>query len=178
MSTGYDEDLDMYEEARGPRKRQLDNRVLLRPISDLNYPKNPAAVAPDTTVEEALDVMVAKKIGGLLVVEDGKVVGIFAERDALMKRLYDTKGLDRPVRDYMTADPDCLTIYDGIAVALNRMVEGGYRHVPLVNAEHEPVGILVMRDVVRYVVSFFPAEVLNLPPHSEHDPPDRSIDGG
>lgn len=78
----------------------------------------------------------------------------------------------------MTPDPDCLTIHDGIAVALNRMVEGGYRHVPLVNAEHEPVGILVMRDVVRYVVSFFPTEVLNQPPHSEHAPPDRSIDGG
>ena len=178
MSTGYNEDLDMYEEARGPRKRRLDNRVLLRPISDLNYPKRPATVAPETTVEEALDVMVAKKIGGLLVVEDGKVVGIFAERDALMKRLYDTKGLDRPVREFMTRDPDCLTIHDGIAVALNRMVEGGYRHIPLVNADHAPVGILVMRDVVRYVVSFFPAEVLNLPPHSEHDPPDRSIDGG
>ena len=91
MSTDYEEDLDLYEEARGPRRKQLDNRVLLRPISDLNYPKSPAAVTPETRVEDALDVMVAKRIGGLLVVEDGKVVGIFAERDALMKRLYDTK---------------------------------------------------------------------------------------
>ena len=58
------------------------------------------------------------------------------------------------------------------------MVTGGYHHIPLVNAEQAPVGILVMRDVVRYVVSFFPAEVLNLPPYSEHAPPDRSIYGG
>lgn len=178
MSNGYDEDLDMYEEARGPRKKQLDNRVLLRPISDLNYPERPASVAPDTPVPEALDAMVDKKIGALLVVDNGKVVGIFAERDALVKRLYHGEELDRPVRDFMTHDPECLTVHDAIAFALNRMVAGGYRHIPLVNAEHAPVGILVMRDVVRYVVSFFPAEVLNLPPHSEYDPPDHSIEGG
>ena len=178
MSEGYEEDLDMYEEARGPRQKQLDNRVLLRPISDLNYPKSPASVAPDTRVEEALNTMSEKNIGALLVVENGKVVGIFGERDALMKCVYHGKGLDRPVREFMTPDPECLSAHDCIACALNKMVVGGYRHVPLVKADDAPVGILVMRDVMRYVVSFFPAEVLNLPPHSEHNPPDRTPEGG
>ena len=178
MIEGYEEDLDMYEEARGPRTKQLDNRVLLRPISDLDYPTKPAAVGPEAQVGEALATMGEKNIGALLVVEDGKVVGIFGERDPLIKNLYDGTRLERPVREFMTPDPDCLTPEDSIAFALNRMVVGGYRHIPLVNPAHEPVGILVMRDVVGYVVSFFPAEVLNAPPHSEHDPPDRQREGG
>ena len=61
------------------------------------------------------------------------------------------------------------------------MVQGGYRHIPLIDASSAssvPVGVLVMRDMVGYIVSFFPSEVLNVPPHSEHNPPDRRAEGG
>ena len=78
----------------------------------------------------------------------------------------------------MTPDPECLTPHDPIAFALNRMVVGGYRHVPLVTADGSPVGILPMRDVIAYIVSFFPTEIFNVPPHSEHNPPDRLPEGG
>jgi len=178
MNEGYDEDVDMYDEAAGPRPKRLDNRALLRPISDLRYPRDPVCVAPRTPVREAIALMVEKRLGAILVVEKKKVAGIFSERDVLMKGLHSGKGLDRPVKDFMTPDPDCLTPHDTIAAALNRMAEGGFRHVPLVDRKGSPVGMLVMRDVVRYVVSFFPAEVLNQPPHSEHRPPDRDLDGG
>ncbi len=178
MSDGFEEDLDMYEEAQGPESKQLDNRTLLRPISDISYARSPAFVGPDTRLAEALETMARKRIGAVLVVDQGKVVGIFAERDLLIKQLYDGKRLDGPVRDFMTPDPECLTPHDPIAFALNRMVAGGYRHVPLVTAEGAPVGILPMRDVVAYIVSFFSAEIFNVPPHSEHNPPDRLPDGG
>ena len=178
MCEGYEEDLDMYEKAEGFPRRQLDNETLLRPISTLSYLKTPPLVGPDTQVGEALNAMIQKGTGAVLVVEHGKVAGIFSGRDALMKCLCHEKYSERPVRQFMTPDPDCLTPEDSIAFALNRMVVGGYRHIPLVNPAHEPVGILVMRDVVGYVVSFFPAEVLNAPPHSAHNLPDRHRDGG
>lgn len=178
MSDGYEEDLVMYEEAEGPKPKQLDNQALLRPIGEVSYPKSPICVGPETTLGEALDAMADKRIGAVLVVEDGKVVGIFAERDILIKHIYGGEVLQKPVRDFMTPNPDCLTPYDSIAFALNRMVQGGYRHIPLVDADGRPVGMLPMRDVMGYIVSFFPSEVLNLPPHSEHSPPDRNPDGG
>lgn len=174
----YEEDLNMYDEAQGPEVHQLDNEALQRPISELDCPTTTTSVTPDTLIREALDTMARQRIGAVIVVEDETVVGIFAERDVLIKGLYDGRNLERPVRDFMTPDPDCLTPYDSIAFALNRMIEGGYRHVPLVTADRKPVGMLAMRDVVRYVISFFPAEVLNLPPHSEYSPPDRSPEGG
>ena len=178
MSEAIDEDLERWEEASGPAPRQLDARALLRPIATLDYPKNPVSVAPDSRVGKALETMQAKNLGAVLVVEDGKVVGIFSERDALRKGLWQGKELEAPVRKYMTKDPETLTPHDAIAMAMNRMGLGGYRHVPLVDAERRPVGMLVMRDIVRYIARFFPNQALNVPPHSVTDPPDRDVHGG
>ncbi len=177
MSEGMDEDLARWEESSGPPPRNLDNRALLSPIKSLKYPRHPLSVAPGEPVRRALDLMSSKNIGAVLVVDGGKVVGIFSERDALKKGLY-REGVDRPIREFMTPDPDCLTPEDPIAFAMNRMGVGGYRHVPLVDDERRPVGMLVMRDVVRYILQYFPAEALNVPPHSEHAPPDRDLEGG
>ncbi|MCP5109286.1 MAG: CBS domain-containing protein [bacterium] len=178
MSDGYEEDLAMYEEASGRQSKQLDNQALLRPISDLDYPESPLSVSTDTTVGDALDLMAELRIGAAIVQENGKLVGIFAERDALMKGLYHGGHGDKPISDYMTPNPDCLTPDDSIALALNRMVQGGYRHVPLIAPDRTPVGILVMRDVVAHIVSHFAEEIINVPPHSEHNPPDRARAGG
>ncbi|MHC4923358.1 MAG: CBS domain-containing protein [Planctomycetota bacterium] len=178
MSDGYEEDLAMYEEAASDTQKQLDNRVLRRPISDLKYPIDPEWVSPETPVGEALATMTNKGFGALLVLDGGKVAGIFTERDALKKGLYQGTDLGRPVSDFMTADPDCLTPMDAIAHALNRMSEGGYRHMPIIDPSGKPIGVLVMRDVTAYIASFFPEEVLNAPPHSEHNPPDRDVVGG
>ncbi len=147
MCEGYEEDLDMYEEAQGPPTRQFDNETLLCPISTLSYLKTPPLVGPDTQVAEALKSMIQKETGAGLVVEHGKVAGIFSGRDALMKCLCREKYYsDQPVRHFMTPDPECLTPYDSIALALNCMVQAGYRHVPLVNPDGEPVGLLRLRE--------------------------------
>jgi CBS domain-containing protein len=175
----FEDDLQRYDEARGPARKALDNRALLRPIADLPYPRDPASVAPGVPVAAVLATMAERRMGAMLVEDAGKVIGIFSERDALVKSLWKPgTDLKRPVREFMTPDPECLTPHDTIAFALNRMAEGGYRHIPLVDAARRPVGLLVMRDVVRYLVGFFPGEVLNLPPHAEHAPPDRLVDGG
>ena len=106
MCEGYEEDLDMYEKAEWSPRRQLDNETLLCPISTLSYLKTPPLVGPDTQVSEALKTMIQKGAGAVLVVEHGKVAGIFSGRDALMKCLSREKYSDRPVRPFMTPDPD------------------------------------------------------------------------
>ena len=177
MSEGYEEDLAMYEESQSLAHRQLDRESLLNPISEIAYPRNPLSFPPDAKLGEVLERMAEKHIGAVLIVENDKLVGIFAERDLLVKRLYDGKSLDRPVRDFMTPDPDCLTADDPIAFGLNRMVEGGYRHVPLIRPDKSVVGILIMRDVIAYVESFFPVVAINVPPPSEYNPPDHHRQG-
>ena len=178
MCEGYEEDLDMYEEALGPPNKQLDNETLFCPVKTLSYVTPPPLVGPDTPVIDALDEMIETHAGAVLVVDRGKIVGIFSGRDALMKRVYHGEQLDRLVRHVMTPNPECLTPDDSIALALHCMVQAGYRHVPLVGPTGVPVGLLRLRDVIGHLAAFFPREVINRPPHSECSPPDRVPVGG
>ena len=63
----------------------------------------------------------------------------------------------------MTSNPESLRPTDSIAYALNKMSLGDYRHIPLVNSAREPVGIVSVKDIVTYLVRFFPKSIMNLP---------------
>ena len=67
------------------------------------WPKKPSTVPPDTPVGDVLKKMVGETIGCVMVVDDGKLVGIFSERDALMKLNIDAaKFFDQPISQFMT----------------------------------------------------------------------------
>jgi CBS domain-containing protein len=124
---------------------------LLRDRIERLWPKSPATVTPDTSVADVLKRMVEAKIGCVMVVEKGKLVGIFSERDALMKLNTDAKKfMMRPISQFMTADPVTLETNDKIAYALHKMNVGGYRHVPIL-FEGKLAGVISIRDILRYL---------------------------
>ena len=91
-------------------------------------------------------------------------MGIFTERDVLLRIVDRGKNpATLPLSEAMTPDPDVLSVNATVAYALNRMSVGGFRHVPVVDAEHRPAFVVSVRDVVEYLVEAFPREVLNLP---------------
>ncbi|HRE17464.1 MAG TPA: CBS domain-containing protein, partial [Rhodocyclaceae bacterium] len=97
----------------------------------------------DMTVRAACQEMAARKIGALLVVDRRKIQGIFTERDALVKVL--AAGLDPEttlLSQVMVAEP--LTIRDArpLSHALHMMADGGFRHVPVVDDDGHPVGMV------------------------------------
>ena len=141
--------------------RVLDQQMIREPVWRLN-PRPPITLARDATLREAVERMRECRIGCLLVVERDVLVGILTERDLLLK--LDADALDQPVCDLMTPDPETLAAEDPIVYALNKMSVGGFRHVPLVDAEGHPVGIVSVKDIVDYIVDFFSHDVLNLPP--------------
>ena len=63
----------------------------------------------------------------------------------------------------MTANPESLRMTDSIAYALNKMSVGGYRHIPLVDNASAPVGVISVKDIINYIVRFFPKSIMNLP---------------
>src|SRR3954447_23749436 len=77
----------------------------------------------------------------------------------------------------MTRDPESLRADDRIVWALNLMHVGGYRHVPLVDPQNRPVGVISVKDIVSFLVELFPAAVLNLPP-DPHRVPVPTLSGG
>jgi len=139
----------------------LDQRALDEPTHRLS-PTTPLAVSLGAPLADAISLMRENRVGCVLIVDGGTLVGIITERDLLMK-LADTD-LERPVDDLMTPDPETLHPDDPIAFALNLMSDGGFRHVPLVDVDHRPVGIVSVKHVVNYLADFFPAAVLTVPP--------------
>lgn len=140
---------------RPARKSGMERRLESETLLALR-PAPPVCVSPTTTMADALRLLAEKNIGCVLVVWCDALVGIFSERDALMKigsRFPEV--MKEPVRHYMTPAPDTLEEDESIAFAVNRMAVGDFRHIPIEENE-KPVGIVSVRDVLRYVSEQFP----------------------
>lgn len=100
-------------------------------------------VEADMSVRETMKLMVGRHIACVLVKEDNRLVGVFGDRDVLDKVCleYDDV-IDKPVREVMSTNPVYVQEEDSAAKALSVMAVSGYRHVPVVNANHKPVGIV------------------------------------
>lgn len=124
---------------------------LLRDRIERLWPKSPSKVSPDTPVRDVLQKMVGETIGCVMVVDGDRLVGIFSERDALMKLNTDAaKYFDRPISQFMTPDPVTLETSDKIAFALHKMNVGGYRHIPIL-FQGKLAGVISIRDILRYL---------------------------
>jgi CBS domain-containing protein len=163
------EDMILEEEAiaaeRVQEERRLGTEIMRRPIRGLPTLKPPICVPRSLTVREAVKKMADGSVGCVLIEEGGRLVGVFTERDVLTRIV--AQGVDAArtrVDEVMTADPECLSLDDGIAYALNKMSVGGFRHIPLVDEADRPTGVVAMRNIVDYIVDLFPNEILNLPP--------------
>ena len=127
------------------------------------------AIVPGHRRDLAIEAMNEHRTGCVLVAEHDRLVGVFTERDVLTKVAAQGLSIDETaVEEVMTRDPEWLTLDDGIAYALNMMSVGGFRHIPLVDDELRPAGVVAMRDIVDFIVDLFPEEVLNLPPSPAH----------
>ena len=134
-------------------------RCLLVDHIDTLAPKAPIAVAADTPVRDVLRTMVDHHIGCLIVAEAGKPIGVFSERDALVK-LHENAAawLDRPVADFMTAQPETLQADAKVAFAVQRMDVGGYRNIPIVDRSGQLTGVISVRDILNYLAEKVQAE--------------------
>lgn len=129
---------------------QAEERILKDRIRLLE-PRVPILVDPQTSVADVLALLVEKRIGCVIIARAGQLLGIFSERDALMRLNTRCESLaDRPIAEFMTHAPETLSPDDKIAFALHRMDLGGYRHIPILT-EGELTGIISVRDILRYV---------------------------
>ncbi len=105
-------------------------------------------VKPSTPVKEAVKVMYENGVGSVLIVDDdGRLKGIFTERD-LVRLIALDKDLNEPVEKFMTKNVLTLRLTDDIWKALKIMIELGIRHVPVVDDEGRPIGVVSIRDLL------------------------------
>jgi CBS domain-containing protein len=148
------------------RHRDVGSEILRMPLSEVKGSK-PVTVPPDAPLSRAADLMRTRKVSAIAVVERKKpkrLVGIFTERDLVCRALPSRGWAKAQVKKYMTADPETLQPGDPVAYALNKMSVGGFRHVPLVDGDGRPTGMISAGDLLEFLVELCPEEILNLPP--------------
>ena len=124
---------------------------------------DPLIVQENCTVKEALARMRAGQKPVLLVCKGKKLVGIFTERDYLMKVVGRAKPSD-PLRDYMTADPVTGSMDETLGEAIEVMNAKRLRNLPLVDKAGVPACVVTVMSVIQYLAGHFPAAVVNRPP--------------
>jgi CBS domain-containing protein len=131
----------------------VDKKFLSQSVGALNPPE-PILVSEDDSIKHTLSVLKDNKIGCVVVTDtQGKVVGIFSERDVILKvTLSDIDIENSSISDVMTKSPHTEQMTTTIAFTLNMMSEGGYRHVPIVDDENYPVGMISVKNIIDYIV--------------------------
>jgi CBS domain-containing protein len=128
---------------------------------------------PSDTIEFAISCMQQRRTGCVLVQRGAELVGIFTERDFLNRVISQQLDASMTLEKVMTASPKTISVNDSVLAAVEMMGSGGYRHLPVLGERNQPIGVLSVKDVVRYLVEYFPAKVYNLPPTPEHTQPAR-----
>lgn len=119
-----------------------------QPIRSILEPSKLLTATPHTTVREAAERMANGRVGALLVVEDGRLVGIFCEADAVFRVL--ARGLD-PLRtllaQVMTPAPRTISADQPIGCAMSMMHAHGIRHLPVLE-DGRLIGIVSARSAL------------------------------
>jgi CBS domain-containing protein len=133
------------------------------PLSTLTQEKF-IVLNEQATLRDAIDSMQKFHIGCILLEKNHKISGIFTERDIVQQIVGNRHNLEKEcVANYMTKSPDVLHFQDPIAFALNKMISGGYRHIPIVDKEEKPIGIITMQDIINHLGDYFFDDIVNLP---------------
>jgi signal-transduction protein with cAMP-binding, CBS, and nucleotidyltransferase domain len=130
--------------------REYNDTILGEHLEALGIGK-PVIIEPTVPVAEAIRRMHVAGTDCLLVCDAGRLLGIFTDRDAVVKVA--GKRLDAfDVRDFMTADPVVLRLEDTLAIAMHKMAVGEFRHIPIVDGGR-PIGVVTAADLFRHLVA-------------------------
>jgi CBS domain-containing protein len=110
------------------------------------------SVSPDTTVHSALVLMAEKNTGSVLVTTNGKLVGIFTERDYARKvNLKGRSSNTTAISEVMTPNPFTISMDSTIEQCMGMMSQKKIRHLPVVDGE-DLVGVISIGDVVKFII--------------------------
>jgi predicted transcriptional regulator len=115
-------------------------------------PKRPITVSGDMHVQDVLQLMVEKRIGSVFIVDEGRPVGVFTEKDVIVRlgpRIDQCR--DRPISEFMTPNPAGVKTNVRIAYAIRQMDLGGYRHIPTLGPDGRLEGVISVRDILAYL---------------------------
>ena len=133
----------------------LAARLINESVMELK-PDRGLTMLPESTVSEVTQSMIDQHTSGVMIMYHDELVGIFTERDFLMKIAdrYDELRQE-PIRKFMSPLPEAIQSTDSVAQGLNLMAVKNYRHVPIMQ-DNKPVAIVRTRDVLGFIAQHCP----------------------
>jgi CBS domain-containing protein len=108
----------------------------------------------DASVYSAIETMADKHVGALLVVDNGRLVGIISERDYARKVILKGRASkDTFVHEIMTPSPIAIHCETTVDQAMRTMTDNHIRHLPVINSREQIAGVLSIGDLVNWIVS-------------------------
>lgn len=132
--------------------------MLDRPVRSVIRRRNVLKVSPETTVRRAATLMAKRNVGAVMVIEDGRLAGIFTERDVVFRVV--ARGLDPAatrLAEVMTRKPRTVGPNTSFGRAILLMHDHGFRHLPVVE-NGVPIGIVSGRSAMDPELEDFVAE--------------------
>ncbi|MEZ6141908.1 MAG: CBS domain-containing protein [Zavarzinella sp.] len=139
------------------------------PVSRLQ-PNDPKIIDLKATVGDAVSLMQKENVGCVVICEAGKLVGLFTENDLMVRVLAVDKPLTTSIEEVMTSNPVTANIKDHVRTVVRKMKSGGYRHIPLVDDDNRPVGLVAVKKIIHYVVEHYSSTIYNQPPAPDQFP--------
>lgn len=128
-------------------------------VRDVMQRRKLLKAGPEILVDKAAKLMAARNVGAILVVDDDRLVGIFTERDLLVRVV--ARGLDAhatQLAEVMTREPQAVDPDKPFGYALLLMHEKGFRHLPVVE-NGKPIGVVSSRSAMDPELEEFTVEV-------------------
>jgi CBS domain-containing protein len=108
---------------------------------------------PDEKVIDAVEKMAKYKVGSVVIIDNGKVLGIITERD-IINLVASKKDLNEKLELYMTKNPITIYFDENLEKAIQIMKEKNIRHLPVVNKEGKLIGMISSRDIIRVSLEY------------------------
>jgi len=142
--------MDLRDAERKEPESKLHRTIMTDELSALDPPE-PVTARPDESIASVIRKMIDRNHGAVCMVEDDELVGIFTERDVLLRVAGKEIDLENtPISEVMTRDVVTLKGSSTLATALNQMAVAGLRHLPLVE-NNKPIGITTVRGALYHI---------------------------
>lgn len=121
-------------------------------LSQLVESQHLVTISPKQMVQEAAQAMSKNKIGSVVVMEEGEIIGIFSERDLLNR--VTSQGKDNkttPISAVMTKEVSTVSLSTSVEQCYQKMQEAKCRHLPIVDG-NKVIGMVTMRNILEWLV--------------------------
>ncbi|MEJ2747379.1 MAG: CBS domain-containing protein [Anaerolineae bacterium] len=153
----------------------LNDELQMEQVTHLNL-SNFCQAKSSTPVSDVLTLMQQKGSAVCLVLENGRLAGIFTERDVIQKVVTEPDTWSQPVSTVMTANPFTIRPDMKATAALVTLDEHHFRSLPVVDKNGRIFGTMTHRAIIEYLATRYPIDVLNRPPRPKQFP--RNAEGG